>query len=129
LLLDLEGLKETHAGQGHLMGSLALGRMANILRIHCRAIDTAARYKGYQFVIVLPETGSEAARQVAQRIAEESKKDGEEPSIFMSAGAAVFPRDGKTIDQLLTAADRALYREKRSSKKSVATGQINHTAD
>jgi len=129
LLLDLEGLKETHAGQGHLMGSLALGRMANILRIHCRAIDTAARYKGYQFVVVLPETGSVAARQVAKRISEESRNDGEEPAIFLNAGAAVFPQDGKTINELLTAADRALYREKRAFKRSAATGQIHHPAD
>jgi two-component system, cell cycle response regulator len=129
LLLDMEGLRETHAGQGHLMGNLALGRMANILRIHCRAMDTAARYKGYQFVVVLPETGSDAARQVAQRISQESRNDGEEPSIFLSAGAAVFPQDGKSVNELLTAADRALYREQRSSKRPSATGQISHMAD
>lgn len=117
LLLDLDELKKINDAHGHQVGSRALGRVANILRIHCRAIDTAARYGGDEFVIVLPETGCEAARQVAQRISEESRNDGEEPSISVSAGAAIFPQDGMTIDELLAAADRALYREKRSPKR------------
>jgi GGDEF domain-containing protein len=69
-------------------------------------------------VVVLPETEIEAARNVAQRISERLRNDGEEPSISVSAGAAIFPQDGKTINELLGAADRALYREKRSSKRS-----------
>ena len=114
LLLDLDGLKTINDSHGHPVGSRALRRVANILRIHCRAIDTAARYGGDEFVVVLPETGQEAARHVAQRISDESGKDGEHPAISVSVGLAVFPQDGKTIDELLTAADRSLYREKRS---------------
>jgi two-component system cell cycle response regulator len=129
VLLDLEGLKETKAGQRHLMASQALARVANILRVHCRAMDTAARYKGDQIVIVLPEAGSQAARQVAQRISEESRNDGEGPSILISAGAATFPQDGKTIHELLTAADLALFRKKRCSKRLSVTRQISHMAD
>ena len=128
LLLDLDGLKRINDAHGHQVGSRALGRVANILRIHCRAIDTAARYGGDEFVVVLPETGSEAARQVAQRISEELRNDGEEPSISVSAGAAIFPQDGKTIDELLAAADRALYREKRSPNRQ-STSQITSQSD
>ncbi|MGB8494245.1 MAG: diguanylate cyclase, partial [Candidatus Acidiferrum sp.] len=122
LLLDLDGLKKINDAHGHQVGSRALGRVANILRIHCRAIDTAARYGGDEFVVVLPETGSEAARLVAQRISEESRNDGEEPSISVSAGTAIFPQDGKTIDELLAAADRVLYREKRCPRSSGQAG-------
>jgi two-component system cell cycle response regulator len=129
VLLDLEGLKETKAGQRHLMASQALARVANILRVHCRAMDTAARYKGDQIAIVLPEAGSQAARQVAQRISEVSRNDGEGPSILISAGAATFPQDGKTINELLTAADLALFRKKRCSKRPSVTGQIQQMAD
>jgi diguanylate cyclase (GGDEF)-like protein len=68
LLIDLDGLKKINDAHGHLVGSRALDRVANILRIHCREIDTAARYGGDEFVVVLPETGREAAWQVAQRI-------------------------------------------------------------
>ena len=121
LLLDLDGLKKINDDHGHQAGSRALARVANILRIHCRALDTAARYGGDEFVVVLPETGCEAARQVAQRISEESKTDAEEPSISVSVGAAIFPHDGKTIDELLAEADRALYREKRSPKRRSTT--------
>jgi two-component system cell cycle response regulator len=117
LMLDLDGLKKINDAHGHLVGSHALRRVANILQLHCREIDTAARYGGDEFVLVLPETDSAAARHVAQRISDHLRKDGEEPAVSVSAGAAVFPHDGKTINELLASADRALYLEKRSSKK------------
>ncbi len=117
LLLDLDGLKKINDAHGHLAGSRALCRLANILRVQSRAIDTAARYGGDEFVLILPETESEAARKVEQRISERLKSDGEKPPISVSTGAAIFPQDGKTIDELLGAADRALYRKKGSSKK------------
>jgi diguanylate cyclase (GGDEF)-like protein/PAS domain S-box-containing protein len=128
LLLDLDGLKKINDAHGHLVGSQALRRVANVLRVHCREIDTAARYGGDEFVLVLLETESEAARNVAQRISEQLRNDGEEPSISVSAGAAIFPQDGKTINELLAAADRALYREKRSSKGLRTTKCIGHSA-
>jgi len=119
LLLDLDGLKKINDAHGHLVGSRALCRLADTLRIHCREIDTAARYGGDEFVLVLPETDPEAARRVAQRISECLRNDGEEPPISVSTGAAIFPRDGRTIDDLLAAADRALYGDKGSSKRKL----------
>jgi diguanylate cyclase (GGDEF)-like protein len=111
------------------VGSRALCRLANILQIHCRAIDMAARYGGDEFVLVLLETESVAALQVAQRVSDQLNNDGEEPSISVSAGAAIFPQDGKTIDELMAAADRALYREKHSSKRLQTTKRIRHLDD
>lgn len=115
LLLDLDGLKQINDAYGHLVGSHALTRVANILRMHCRAMDTAARYGGDEFVVVLPETDFEAARGVARRICNELLHDGQEPALSLSAGTAVCPQHGETINELLGAADRTLYREKRSS--------------
>jgi len=129
LLLDLDGLKKINDAHGHLVGSRALCRLANILQNHCRAIDTAARYGGDEFVLILLETESVAALQVAQRVSDQLNNDGEEPSISVSAGAAIFPQDGKTIDELLAAADRALYREKHSSKRLLTTKRIRHLDD
>ncbi len=120
LVLDLDGLKKINDAHGHLVGSRALGRLANVLRVHCREIDTAARYGGDEFVLVLPETESAAAVQVAQRVSEQLKNDGEKPPISVSTGTATYPRDGKTIDELLAAADRALYHQKGSSKRKLA---------
>src|SRR5262249_56265010 len=59
LLLDLDGLKRINDTYGHLVGSQAICRTADILRIHCRSIDTAARYGGPAFALVLPETPQE----------------------------------------------------------------------
>jgi diguanylate cyclase (GGDEF)-like protein/PAS domain S-box-containing protein len=125
LLLDLDGLKMINDAHGHLLGSRALCRVANVLRTHCREIDIAARYGGDEFVVVLPETEFEAAQHVAQRISEGLKDDGEEPPVSVSVGTAIFPQDGQTIEELLTAADRALYREKRSPKRPQSTRSIS----
>src|SRR6266436_3770142 len=114
LLLDLDGLKKVNDAHGHLVGSRALCRLANILRIHCREIDTAARYGGDEFVLVLPETDSEAARRVAERICERLRDEHEEPPISVSTGTAIYPQDGGTIDKLFGAADRTLYAQKHS---------------
>src|SRR6266850_5940926 len=81
VLLDLDGLKKINDTYGHLVGSEAICLLGNILRIHCRAIDTAARYGGDEFVLVLPETESPAALRVADRIAERLSTDGDEPPV------------------------------------------------
>ncbi len=118
LLLDLDGLKQINDRFGHLTGSRALKRLANVLRIHCRSTDTAARYGGDEFALVLPEAGEEAASGVATRICERLSQDNQGPPISVSVGLAVYPRDGATIEKLLGAADRALYAMKaRGDKK------------
>jgi diguanylate cyclase (GGDEF)-like protein len=113
LLLDLDGLKAINDEHGHLVGSRCICRLASVLRIHSRAMDTAARYGGDEFAVVLPEAGEEAAVSVSRRICERLAKDGEFPNVTVSVGAAVFPRDGETIDELFDVADRALYGMKR----------------
>jgi len=112
LLLDLDGLKKINDKYGHLVGSRALCRVADVLRVHCREVDTPARYGGDEFAIVLPETGREAALQVARRIVERLAEDTETPKLSLSIGAAVYPENGSTIEQLLSSADAALYQEK-----------------
>lgn len=119
ILLDLDGLKKINDAYGHLTGSRALCRLADILRLHSRGIDTAARYGGDEFVLVLPETESKEAQQVANRISKRLREDSEHPPLSVSAGAAVYPQDGLTLEELLGAADRALYKQKTSHKKNL----------
>lgn len=113
LLLDLDGLKKINDTHGHMVGSRALCRLADVLRAHCRQVDTPVRFGGDEFAVVLPETGSAQARQIASRIRERIASDGENPPISVAVGTAVFPDDGESTEKLLSAADRALYAMKR----------------
>jgi diguanylate cyclase (GGDEF)-like protein len=119
ILLDLDGLKIINDRYGHLVGSRALCRVADVLRVHCRAMDTGARYGGDEFALILPETDLSAAREVASRICERVAGDSEQPRLSISAGVAVYPSDGHSVEALFNAADRELYGAKgqRRSRK------------
>jgi diguanylate cyclase (GGDEF)-like protein/PAS domain S-box-containing protein len=112
LLFDLNGMKRINDSHGHLAGNRALCRLADTFRSSCRSIDTAARYGGDEFAIVLPETCAKEAGAVGRRICEHLSNDREEPLLSVSVGMAVYPEDGTTIEALLQAADRALYKMK-----------------
>jgi diguanylate cyclase (GGDEF)-like protein len=75
----------------------------------CRNIDTAARFGGDEFAVVLPETGAESAKLVAQRLCANLANDGRMPKLSVSVGVAIYPTDGEAIETLLLAADMALY--------------------
>ena len=109
VLLDMDGLKTINDHYGHLTGSRALVRLSKILRSHSRAIDTAARYGGDEFALVLPEAAPEIAGRVVSRIRERLSAEPEAPALSVSAGVAAFPEDGDTPEKLLGAADRRLY--------------------
>jgi diguanylate cyclase (GGDEF)-like protein/PAS domain S-box-containing protein len=109
LLFDLDRLKQINDRYGHMTGSQALCRLADVLCICCRDIDTAARLGGDEFSLVLPETGGEAANRVAQRICDSFANDGKEPKLSVSVGVAIYPKDAERIDTLLSAADVAMY--------------------
>ena len=117
LLMDLDGLKKINDRHGHIVGSRALCRVATILRLNSRSIDTAARYGGDEFALVLPETNALAAEQVADRVRNCLMADEEVPPLSISIGVATFPKCGVTVQQLLEFADQALYAMKEQSKR------------
>lgn len=109
LLLDLDGLKKINDEYGHVVGSGALLRVAVVLRASCRTVDTAARFGGDEFALVLPETTAEEAGQVATRVRAGVAEDPERPPLSVSLGLALYPLDGTRAEELLGAADRLLY--------------------
>jgi diguanylate cyclase (GGDEF)-like protein len=128
LLFDVDGLKLINDRHGHMVGSQALCRLADVLSSCCRDIDTSARFGGDEFALVLPETNIKAANGVARRICESLANDDKGPKLSVSVGVAVYPEDGETIERLLCEADSGLYarKQQRSSpieSKRTATGQ------
>ena len=117
LLMDVDGLRKINDAFGHVVGSRALCRLADMLRLYSREMDTAGRYGGDEFLLILPETDAEAGRLVAQRISKRLAEDGETPKLYVSIGTAVYPDDGETMNQILGAVDRDLHREKGVPKK------------
>ncbi len=109
LLFDLDDLKKINDRYGHLVGSQALCRLADALSMGCRDIDTAARFGGDEFALVLPETASDAANMVSQRICHTFANDSRDPRLSVSVGVSNYPRDGQAVDTLLASADVALY--------------------
>jgi diguanylate cyclase (GGDEF)-like protein len=119
LLFDLDDLKKINDKFGHLTGSRAIKRLGTALKNSSRTIDTAARWGGDEFALVLAESGDTEARNAAVRICNYLANDGQEPEISVSVGLAVYPTDGTTIEKLLGSADRALYRMKGRPEKKL----------
>ncbi len=123
LLLDLDGLKKINDTHGHLVGSRAICRVADTLRVNCRTIDLAARYGGDEFALVLPETEQEEADRVAQRIHAVMAQDKELPTLSASIGISVYRGDGERIERLIHDADEQLYAEKAKRKSRFTSAQ------
>jgi diguanylate cyclase (GGDEF)-like protein/PAS domain S-box-containing protein len=128
LFLDLDGLKQINDRCGHLVGSQALCRLADVLCICSRKIDTPARFGGDEFALVLPETGQVQANLVARRVCGSLANDGREPKLSVSVGVAIYPKDGEKVDSLLAAADAALYAMK-ARKRSPDASTKGKTAE
>jgi len=119
LVFDLNGRKQTNTRHGTHARDRALCRLADILRLSCRSIDTAARYGDDKMAIILPECGAEAADAVERRICERLSMDREEPLLSVSVGIAAYPWDGKTPDALFQAAVRALHKKKERAEDAL----------
>jgi len=122
IYIDLNDFKEINDRWGHGAGDAVLQKVANRLTNAIRESDLVGRVGGDEFVVVLPGLdGPNDAARAAHRQAEEAfrepiEAEGEMFPVSASQGVAVFPRDGTDFDELLTRADRAMYRASRNGK-------------
>jgi diguanylate cyclase (GGDEF)-like protein len=125
LMLDMDDLKPINDDFGHHYGDRMLREVAEVVRVSIRGVDSAARYGGDEFVILLPETDPTGAFVVAEKLRESVSAirisaPGRPLQTSVSVGVVAFPDDGATGDELLISADAAMYESKRRGKNRVA---------
>ena len=116
-LFDLNNFKAFNDNYGHQAGDEVLRFMATILHQSLRATDIAGRYGGDEFLVILPQSDEHGARLLLDRVRrkiDEQAGSGLLPiPIAISAGVAVYPRDGENKRDLIARADAAMYADKR----------------
>ena len=127
MMFDIDHFKKVNDSAGHQAGDAVLRGVARVLAAEARATDLAARYGGEEMALVLPETDAGGASAIAERLraAVEGTAHATEHGtlrVTVSVGVATWPGGGQTPDELLTTADRALYRAKQTGRNRVEAG-------
>jgi diguanylate cyclase (GGDEF)-like protein len=123
IVIDIDHFKRVNDSYGHLVGDVALKALAGIMEIHLRPHDLLVRYGGEEFAILLPDTGIETAKSIAERlrisVATNEIHSGDLVfKITISIGIALATQEGK-LEDFFAEADRALYRAKESGRNRV----------
>jgi len=125
LFIDLDGFKAVNDTHGHLFGSRALVEAAAVIRRCARETDVVSRFGGDEFALVLPDTGGEGAFAVGERIRERIAAhrflagDGLDIHLTVSVGVATLPDVAASAEELVQAADKAMYLVKDSGKNGI----------
>src|SRR3989441_689411 len=128
IMLDLDKFKVFNDTYGHEAGDTLLRELGGFLRSRTRGEDIACRYGGEEFVLILPDASMEVTQQRAERLREEFKRLNVQQRgrslgpVTLSVGVAVFPEHGSTVEEILRAADHALYQAKAEGRDRVALG-------
>jgi two-component system, cell cycle response regulator len=129
IFFDVDNLKEVNMQYGHLIGSKSLQEVAHRMILTVRGIDKVVRYGGDEFCVVLPETDTQGAFQVAERI--RTTVGGQpflinetlEISITGSMGIASFPIHASGKEELIRQADKAMFVIKNKTKNAIAVAE------
>jgi diguanylate cyclase (GGDEF)-like protein len=125
LFIDLDGFKSVNDTHGHLSGSRALMEAAGVIRQSARETDVVSRFGGDEFALVLPDTGGEGAYAVGERIRERIAAHrflvgvGLDIHLTVSVGVATLPDVAASAEELVHAADKAMYLVKDSGKNGI----------
>jgi diguanylate cyclase (GGDEF)-like protein len=126
LVTDLDFFKKVNDTYGHQAGDQVLVETAKLLKRTFRDTDAIARFGGEEFVVMLSETAGETVNAIGDRLRETIEKHGATEPIrgvkfpTMSVGMAIFPDHGDSLDELVSAADAALYQAKESGRNRAA---------
>jgi diguanylate cyclase (GGDEF)-like protein len=126
LMIDIDHFKKLNDEFGHLLGDEVLRQVSNIFEEHLRKLDVVCRYGGEEFAILVPETPGNRAMGVAEKlrkIIEGWNFPGVPRPVTISVGVAEFPTNGRTRDELMKAADDALYLAKQKGRNRVVAAQ------
>jgi diguanylate cyclase (GGDEF)-like protein len=121
VMIDCDNLKRVNDSFGHETGNRLLQHSVDSVRAQLRSTDVLARYGGDEFIALLPETGAQGAREVAERIRRSVETGGLRVRdcivpTTVSVGVASYPDDGVDIHLLLDKADKAMYRSKQEGR-------------
>jgi diguanylate cyclase (GGDEF)-like protein len=125
LFIDLDGFKAVNDTHGHLYGSRALVEAAAVIRSSARETDVVSRFGGDEFAIVLPDTGGEGAFAVGARVRDKIAAhtfladDHLNIRLTVSVGVATLPDVANSSEELVQAADKAMYQVKDSGKNGI----------
>jgi diguanylate cyclase (GGDEF)-like protein len=125
LMVDMDGLKTINDTLGHERGDAAIRGIAGVIRRSIRTVDSAYRYAGDEFVVLLPETDFTGAFVVAEKIRQGAAEltatlAREEAPTTVSVGLVSHPEDGSTDEELMLAVDRAMYSAKAGGKNRIS---------
>jgi len=118
IMLDVDLFKAYNDTYGHLAGDQVLRKIGECIVDSIRTVDTAFRYGGEEFTVILPESHLDDAYKVAERIRQiiESKMSSSAMPITVSLGVATWPSDGLMREEVIACADAALYRAKQTGR-------------
>lgn len=127
IMIDIDHFKKMNDEFGHLLGDEMLRTVSSILKQQLRKMDMVCRYGGDEFAIVVPETSGESAMRVAEKLRRQVETQffpGVPRPVSISCGVADYPTHGLTRDEVVAAADSALYLAKQAGRNRVASANM-----
>lgn len=128
IMVDIDWFKHLNDHYGHETGNIALRGLAQVIASCIRDVDVLARYGGEEFIVILPQTGRDEAKALAERMRRrvEQTDFGPDPQgrpmhMTISVGITSYPDNGRPEDELVESVDRALYHAKGNGRNVVCT--------